>query len=87
MPVVCLCQHPHHFHFLNPQERFLGRDAVLVLPPNAGADAVTPLLSHFRSVQPLGSVAVHRRSHPEFRLPIFLGRDFIAPVKEDLARY
>ncbi len=84
VPVVCVCEHPHHFHFLNPQERFLGRDAVLVLPPDADAGPLAPVVPHFRSVQPLGTVTIHRRGRPEFRLPIYLARDFTSPVPIDL---
>lgn len=84
VPVVCVCEHPHHFHFLNPQERFLGRDAVLVLPPDADTGAVAPLLAHFRFVQPLGSVVVHRLGRAEFRLPLYLARGFLSPVAIDL---
>ncbi len=84
VPVVCVCEHPHHFHFLNPQERFLGRDAVLVLPPDADTGPLATVLPHFRSIQPLGSVTIHRRGRPEFQLPLYLARGFSSPVPVDL---
>jgi 4-amino-4-deoxy-L-arabinose transferase-like glycosyltransferase len=84
--VVCLCEHPHHFHFVSPQDHFLGRDAVLVLPPDADPAAIGALAPHFRSLEPLGDVLVHRAGRAEFRLPLYLGHDFTRPVAIDLPR-
>lgn len=86
IPTVCLCRTPHHFHFVHPQQQFLGRDALIVEPPDAPATAVRSLAQHFRSLETLGTVVVHRAGHPEFQLRLVLGRTFLQPIPVDMAR-
>jgi hypothetical protein len=84
VPVTCLCENPHHFAFSAPQERFLGRDAVIVLPPDPHPGDLAALRPHFASLQRLDAVVVRRHGRPEFVLVLYLGRRFTTPVETNL---
>jgi 4-amino-4-deoxy-L-arabinose transferase-like glycosyltransferase len=74
---VCLCDRPHQFRFLHPQDAFLGHDAVIVeRTPPRDPDAAARFAPYFRSVVPAGSVTLHRLGRPELDLTILVGYDF-----------
>jgi hypothetical protein len=86
VPVVCLCEHPHHFHFLDPQTEALGHDVVLVKRVRAGDNVTADVAPYFHTIEPLGAVTIHRHGHAEFQLGIYLGRDFSRLIPIDLPR-
>ncbi|HEY9426339.1 MAG TPA: glycosyltransferase family 39 protein, partial [Gemmatimonadaceae bacterium] len=52
VPVVCLCDHPHHFRFLYPATEARGRDVVLVERVRAHSDVAADMARHSRAVEP-----------------------------------
>ncbi len=75
VPVVCLCDHPHHFRFLYPATEARGRDVVLVERVRAHGNVAADMARYSRVVEPLGVVTIHRHGHPEFQLGLYLARD------------
>ncbi len=76
VPVVCLCDHPHHFRFLYPATEARGRDVVLVERARAHSDVAADMARYSRVVEPLGAVTIHRLGHPEFQVGLYLARDY-----------
>jgi hypothetical protein len=84
-PVVCLCDHPHHFGFLYPATEASGRDVVLVERVRAHSDVAADMARYSRVVEPLGAVTIHRLGHPEFQVGLYLARDYSRLVRGDSA--
>jgi hypothetical protein len=76
IPVVCLCDHPHHFHFLYPETQAIGRDVVLVERVSARNDVAAAMARYSRAAEPLGVVTIHRHGNPEFQLGLYLAREY-----------
>lgn len=84
IPVVCLCDHPHHFHFLYPETEAIGRDVLLVTRVRAHDNVAADMAHYSRAVEPLGTVTIHRLGHPEFQLGLYLARDSSGLIPVDL---
>jgi hypothetical protein len=76
VPVVCLCDRPHHFRFLYPATETWGRDVVLVERVSPRNNVAAEMARYSRAVEPLGVVTIHRLGHPEFQLALYLARDY-----------
>ncbi len=78
VPVLCLCEAPHHFPFLNDQRAFLGEDAV-VIRSGAPLPVTSIYASYFRSIDSIGTAPVRRRGRTAMALTLYLGRGFLRP--------
>jgi len=77
-PKVAICAmggDPRGFAFACDARRLLGETAFIVRGKNAGRDADETRF--FRSIEPLGELAVGRRGLPERRLVLEAGRDLL----------
>jgi hypothetical protein len=87
IPVVCLCDHPHHFRFLYPAKEALGRDVLLVERVRNHDNVAADMARYSRTVAPLGAVTIHRLGHPEFQLGLYLARDYSRLGPADSAEF
>jgi hypothetical protein len=78
IPVVCLCDPPHHFPYFNDPRGFVGRDAI-ILHDARRFHAVDPLAPHFDSLTSLGRIPIHRDGRVAIEVEAHLGHGFVRP--------
>jgi 4-amino-4-deoxy-L-arabinose transferase-like glycosyltransferase len=84
IPVLCLSNAPHQFWYQYDESAFVGHDALLVIrePPRGGGTAplVARYATYFRSIEPLGPVAITRlNGAPALTVDLYLARTFEQP--------
>ncbi len=86
-PVLCLSSDPRHFYYADRPDRFLGRDAlILVRVPVRGLtrDIVHDYAPYFASIQPAGTVPVNRGGRTAFQVAVFRATRMLAPYPSPL---
>ncbi len=86
-PVLCLSGDPRHFYYADRPDRFLGRDAlILVRVPARGLtrDIVRDYAPYFASIQPAGTVPVNRGGRTAFQVAVFRATRMLAPYPSPL---
>ena len=77
VPVVVLNERPHEFLYLRDPAASIGHDAVIVMRADPRADSTAAAYApYFRSIEPLGRVAITLRGRPAFDLFVFRARGF-----------
>ncbi len=84
VPVLCLCEHPHHFQYLDDQRAFLGHDALLLDRTRGTSDARRRYTPYFTAIDSLEPVVIRRAGSPAMTIAVFRGRDFRMPYPSDL---
>jgi len=81
LPVVCLCGDPRNIAFVWDHRKFLGWDALIVLPsdflPSEGDfDAVANFRPYFREISPATNVDIHLGGSVALTLHVYYARDY-----------
>ncbi|HEY2378547.1 MAG TPA: glycosyltransferase family 39 protein [Gemmatimonadaceae bacterium] len=77
VPVVCLSDDPRGFQFTYPPERFLGRDAIILVRIRSGARSIDVPARYgtgFASIAPLDTISLGRAGRVEIELAAFRAR-------------
>jgi 4-amino-4-deoxy-L-arabinose transferase-like glycosyltransferase len=77
VPVLCLCDDPRGFQFVYPLEDFVGRDAIVLVRLTRGGPApgvISRLSRYFRSIDPVGTIAIRRGGRVEIEIGVYRGR-------------
>lgn len=61
VPVLCLCDEPHHFAFLNDPKAYVGADAILL---SRHSDRLAALAQRFERAEPLEDIVLMRAGQP-----------------------
>jgi len=73
LPLLCLnSKEPHHYAFIHDHRRFKGQDALFIARKDIIDKSVEQYRPYFTSIQPLGSVWLHRQGIPALELSVYL---------------
>lgn len=78
-PVLCLCRDPRNLAFSYDHRDFLGRDGLIMGAEKFLADAAGDYGRYFDSIEPAGTVTIHRGGRPEIVIRLFLARNYRKP--------
>jgi hypothetical protein len=76
MPVLCFTPDPRSFAFIEPTDRWLGKDAVLVSTKKFLDDPAPHFGPYFARIEPLGTVDVPRGTFVEETLYLYLCHNY-----------
>jgi Dolichyl-phosphate-mannose-protein mannosyltransferase len=77
VPVLCLCDDPHHYGVMYPASAFEGREAI-VLANARRKDWWARAQAHFESLSPPTRIEVRRNGRPAVQIEMTLGRGLSA---------
>ncbi len=86
-PVLCLSDDPRSFYYLDRPDRFLGRDALILVrvpPKGLTRDIVREYAPYFASVTPAGTVPVMRGGGAAFQVAVFRASRMVAAYPSPL---
>lgn len=72
-PVLCLCDDPHHFRFVNDPRRYAGRDILLVGTGRFAKAGFADRASSFDAIAPLAPITLTRGGQPAFVVELARG--------------
>jgi hypothetical protein len=73
LPVTCVCDDPRGYGVLAPADKFIGQDAIIVMPVVDERNIQDVLGSQFETIEPLGAVDMLRAGKPSVAMKLFLG--------------
>ena len=73
LPVTCVCDDPRGYGVLAPADRFVGQDAIIVVPLADEPNIQNVMGSRFETIEPLGAVDMLRAGKPSVAMKLFLG--------------
>jgi 4-amino-4-deoxy-L-arabinose transferase-like glycosyltransferase len=82
VPVLCLCEKPHHFAFRSDPRGFQGRNVIAVFPAGQRKAAEAAFQSHFESLTPLEPVKVMRAGKEVLELDLLMGGNLRVPATD-----
>lgn len=74
VPVLCLCDAPHHFAYLRDTRDFVGQDALLVVRADRAPTTAARLAPSFTSLVPVAWVPIRRAGRVEMVLALLRGK-------------
>jgi 4-amino-4-deoxy-L-arabinose transferase-like glycosyltransferase len=78
VPVLCLCNDPHHFYYAENDSSFLGRDALLVKKRRDDDDVLTRYAPYFERIDPIAAVPIYRERQFIMTIDVYRGKNFKA---------
>jgi hypothetical protein len=76
VPVLCLCDQPHHFPFVNNPRDFVGRDILLIGTPRFSPEGFASRANAFSHIDQLPPLTLTRGDQPAFTVRLARGHQF-----------
>jgi hypothetical protein len=76
VPVLCLCDDPHEFRYLQPSQRFAGKDIIVIGAHRELSEMVRALAGRFARLETLQPVILRRAGRAAIELTVLRGIDF-----------